>query len=44
MNEREWRKRRRVMRDTTFNRANRFKFSAVKAPRQCQLVLLVEAG
>jgi hypothetical protein len=33
-----------VVRDITFNRGNRVKFTAVKVPRQCPLVLLVKVG
>jgi hypothetical protein len=38
---REKRKQRRVVRDTTFN-GGKHKFSAVKVPRQCPLVLLLK--
>jgi hypothetical protein len=34
----------RVVRDTTFNGGNRDAFSAMKVPRQCPLVLLVNVG
>jgi hypothetical protein len=34
----------RVVRDTTFNGGNRYKFTATKVPRQCPLVLLINVG
>jgi hypothetical protein len=30
--------------DTTFNRGNKPKFTAMKIPRQCPLVLLIKVG
>jgi hypothetical protein len=42
--ERERRENEGVVRDTTFNTGNRDKFSAMKVPRQCPLVLLVKVG